>query len=80
MTRIVINGCLDYLRKQKRRRIECHRRIERGIRQRRWRSVTVNPTARLQRAELRQRIDPALANRPTSSAPSLCCVNRADGL
>jgi RNA polymerase sigma-70 factor (ECF subfamily) len=62
MTRIVINGCLDYLRKQKRRRIESIEELnaESGGVERQMAVVTVNPTARLERAELRQRIDQAL--------------------
>jgi RNA polymerase sigma-70 factor (ECF subfamily) len=62
ITRIVINGCLDYLRKQKRRRIESieELNVESGGVERQMAVVTVNPTARLERAELRQRIDQAL--------------------
>lgn len=62
MTRIVINGCLDYLRKQKRQRIESIEALnaESGGVERQMAVVTVNPTARLERAELRQRIDQAL--------------------
>ena len=62
ITRIVINGCLDYLRKQKRQRIESIEELneEFGGVERQMAVVTVNPTARLERAELRQRIDQAL--------------------
>jgi len=40
MTRIVINGCLDYLRKQKRQRIESIEELnsESGGSSARWRS------------------------------------------
>jgi RNA polymerase sigma-70 factor (ECF subfamily) len=59
ITRIVINGCLDYLRKKKRQRIESIEELneESGGVERQMAVVTVNPTARLERAELRQRID-----------------------
>jgi RNA polymerase sigma-70 factor (ECF subfamily) len=62
ITRIVINGCLDYLRKKKRQRIESIEEMnaESGGVERQMAVVTVNPTARLERAELRQRIDQAL--------------------
>ena len=62
ITRIVINGCLDYLRKKKRQRIESIEELnaESGGVERQMAVVTVNPTARLKRAELRQRIDQAL--------------------
>jgi len=62
ITRIVINGCPDYLRKKKRQRIESIEEMnaESGGVERQMAVVTVNPTARLKRAELRQRIDQAL--------------------
>ncbi len=62
MTRIVINLCLDQLRKQKRQRTESLDEIneESGGVERQMPVVTVNPTARLERSELRQRIDQAL--------------------
>jgi RNA polymerase sigma-70 factor (ECF subfamily) len=63
MTRIVINLCLDALRKQKRHRadsIEVMEEESGGV-ERQMPSVTINPTERLERAELRQRIDRALA-------------------
>lgn len=63
MTRIVINLCLDQLRKQKRQRTESIEALEAdggGI-ERRMPVVTPNPTEGLERAELRQRIDRALA-------------------
>jgi len=63
MTRIVINLCLDHLRKQKRQRAESieHLDEELGGVERQMPTVTVNPTERLERGELRQRIDRALA-------------------
>src|SRR5580692_4870772 len=62
MTRIVINLCLDQLRKQKRQRAESIEAMEEegGI-ERRLPVVQSNPTAGLERVELRQRIDRALA-------------------
>ncbi len=62
MTRIVINLCLDALRKQKRQRAESIEEMEdeTGGVERQMPIVTGNPTAGLERAELRQRIDKAL--------------------
>ena len=63
MTRIVINLCLDEIRKQKRRRAESIEELdeESGGVERQMPAVTVNPTERLERGELRQRIDRAMA-------------------
>src|SRR5213594_1242056 len=63
MTRIVINLCLDQLRKQKRHRAESIELMEEesGGVERQMPVVTVNPTEGLERRELRQRIDKALA-------------------
>ena len=62
MTRIVINLCLDQLRRQKRHRAESIEAMdeESGGVERQMPVVTVNPTERLERAELRQRIEKAL--------------------
>src|ERR1019366_5855349 len=62
MTRIVINLCLDELRKQKRQRIDSIEEMyeESGGIERQMPVVTVNPTERLERGELRQRIDRAM--------------------
>ena len=62
MTRIVINLCLDHLRRQKRHRAESIEMLEEesGGVERQMPVVTVNPTERLERGELRQRIDKAL--------------------
>jgi RNA polymerase sigma-70 factor (ECF subfamily) len=62
MTRIVINLCLDHLRRQKRQRMESIEAIneESGGVERQMPVVTVNPTAGLERSELRQRINDAL--------------------
>ena len=63
MTRIVINLCLDQLRKHKRHRTESIELLdeESGGVERQMPVVTVNPTEGLERRELRQRIDRALA-------------------
>jgi len=62
MTRIVINLCLDQLRKQKRQRTESIEEMdeESGGVERQMPVVTANPTAGLERGELRERIDRAL--------------------
>ena len=62
MTRITINLCLDYIRKQKRRSAESIEAMdeESGGVERHMPVVTINPTERLERGELRQRIDRAL--------------------
>src|SRR5881394_2985282 len=63
LTRIVINLCLDQLRKQKRQRTESIEAMseESGGVERQMPVVTPNPTAGLERRELRQRIDRALS-------------------
>jgi RNA polymerase sigma-70 factor (ECF subfamily) len=63
MTRIIINLCLDQLRKQKRQRTESIEAMdeESGGVERQMPVVTVNPTAGLERTELRERIDKAMA-------------------
>jgi RNA polymerase sigma-70 factor (ECF subfamily) len=62
MTRIVINLCLDHLRKQKRQRAESIEQLEQDLGgvERQMPVVTSNPTAGLERSELRARIDRAL--------------------
>jgi RNA polymerase sigma-70 factor (ECF subfamily) len=63
MTRIVINLCLDQLRRQKRLRAESIDKLdeELGGVERQMPVVITNPTERLELGELRQRIDRALA-------------------
>jgi RNA polymerase sigma-70 factor (ECF subfamily) len=63
MTRITINLCLDQLRKQKRQRAESIEAMdeEAGGVERQMPVVTVNPSEGLERGELRQKIDEALA-------------------
>ncbi|HEV7923958.1 MAG TPA: sigma-70 family RNA polymerase sigma factor [Verrucomicrobiae bacterium] len=62
MTRIVINLCLDQLRKHKRQRAESIEAMEEdGGVERQMPVVNPNPTAGLERVELRERIDRALA-------------------
>ena len=63
MIRIVINLCLDQLRKLKRKRAESLEALEEesGGVERQMPVTTPNPTEGLERAELRMRIDRALA-------------------
>jgi len=63
MTRIVINLCLDELRRQKRQRAESIEELdaESGGVERQMPVVLVNPTSGLERAELRERINRALS-------------------
>lgn len=62
MTRIVINLCLDQLRKQKRQRAESVEELEEesGGVERQMPVLTVNPSEGLERGELRKKIDEAL--------------------
>ncbi len=62
MTRIVINLCLDQLRRRKRQRTESIEEMneESGGVERQMPVVNVNPTERLERGELRKKIDAAL--------------------
>lgn len=62
MTRIVINLCLDHLRKQQRQRTESIEAMDEdsGGVERQMPVVAVNPTERLERGELRQRIERGL--------------------
>jgi RNA polymerase sigma-70 factor (ECF subfamily) len=73
MTRIVINLCLDQLRKQKRMRAESIEQLdeESGGVERQMPVVTPNPTERLERSELRQRIDKALSQLSVEHRTSL---------
>jgi len=63
VTRITINLCLDQLRRKKRHRTESIEEMdeESGGVERQMPIVMVNPTERLERAELRVRIDQALS-------------------
>jgi len=62
MTRICINLCLDHLRRQKKHRADSIEEMdeESGGVERQMPVVAVNPTAGLERAELRGKIDAAL--------------------
>lgn len=62
ITRIVINLCLDYIRKQKRTRAESIDQLddELGGVERQMPVINPNPTEKLERDELRQRIDRAM--------------------
>ena len=63
MTRIVINLCLDQLRKQKRLRADSIEQLDEewGGVERQMPVINPNPTERLEQQELRQRIDHAMA-------------------
>jgi len=63
ITRIVINLCLDQLRRQKRQRTESIERMDEdaGGVERQMPIINPNPTEHLERAELRERIDKGLA-------------------
>lgn len=63
MTRITINVCLDQLRRLKRVRAESIEALdeESGGVERQMEPVMVNPTERLERGELRKRIDEAMS-------------------
>jgi RNA polymerase sigma-70 factor (ECF subfamily) len=63
MTRIVINLCLDQLRRRKRQRTESIEEMseESGGVERQMPVVNPNPTERLERGELRKKIDQALS-------------------
>jgi RNA polymerase sigma-70 factor (ECF subfamily) len=63
MTRICINLCLDQLRRQKRVRTDSIEQMEEEVGgvERQMPIITPNPTERLERGELRNRIDKALA-------------------
>jgi RNA polymerase sigma-70 factor (ECF subfamily) len=62
MTRIVINLCLDQIRRQKRQRAESIEALEEegGGVERQMPTVAANPTENLEREELRKKIDHAL--------------------
>src|ERR1044072_7444778 len=62
MTRIVINLCLDQIRRQKRQRAESIEAMddESGGGERQMESIITNPTERLERGELRKRSDEAM--------------------
>jgi RNA polymerase sigma-70 factor (ECF subfamily) len=63
MTRIVINLCLDQLRKQKRLRADSIEQLDEDLGgvERQMPIISPNPTERLELQELRQRIDRAMA-------------------
>lgn len=62
MTRITINLCLDHLRQRKRQKTDSLDALaeDAGGVERYMPPITVNPTERLERAELRSRIDAAM--------------------
>jgi RNA polymerase sigma-70 factor (ECF subfamily) len=62
LTRIVINLCLDQIRRQKRQRAESIEAMDEdsGGVERQMEPIITNPTERLERDELRKRIDEAM--------------------
>ena len=62
MTRITINLCLDLLRKKKRQRAESIEKLDEDLGgvERQMDVIEINPSAGLERSELRARIDQAL--------------------
>jgi RNA polymerase sigma-70 factor, ECF subfamily len=81
MTRIVINLCLDALRRQKRLRAESIEQLddELGGVERHMPAVTVNPTEGLERVELRQRIDQAM-NQLSDAHRTVLILHEFEGL
>jgi RNA polymerase sigma-70 factor (ECF subfamily) len=73
VTRVVINLCLDYLRKQKRLPSESIDQFDEdpGRIERQMPAVTPNPTEGLERDELREKIDGALARLSTEHRTAL---------
>ena len=81
MTRIVINLCLDQLRRQKRLRAESIDEMdwEGGGMERQMPVVSANPTERLEREELRVRIDAALG-RLTDAHRTVLVLHEFEGM
>lgn len=80
MTRVVINVCLDDLRKQKRVHLESIEEMdeETGGVERQMPIVTVNPTEGMEQDELRKRIDDALENSVRLIGLFWYCMNLKD--
>jgi len=81
MTRIVINLCLDHLRKQKRLRTDSIEQLdeELGGVERQMPAVVINPAAGIERAELREQIDRAL-NQLTQAHRTVLVLHEFEGL
>ncbi len=81
MTRIVINLCLDQLRRHKRMRAESIEEMqeESGGVERHLPVVMVNPTERLEKEELRRRIDDALG-KLTEAHRTVVILHEFEGL
>jgi len=81
MTRIVMNLCLDHLRKQKRLRTDSIEQMdeELGGVERQMPAVSVNPAAGIERAELRAQIDQAM-NQLTDAHRTVLVLHEFEGL
>lgn len=81
ITRITINLCLDRLRKQNRRHTESIESMddENGGLNRQLPAIVVNPTERLEREELRGRIDVALT-KLTESHRTVLVLHEFEGM
>lgn len=81
MTRVVINMCLDDLRKQKRVHLESIEEMdeETGGVERQMPVVTVNPTEGMEQDELRKRIDDAL-DKLSSAHRTVLVLHEFEGL
>ena len=77
VTRIVINLCLDQLRRRKRQRDDSIEELdeEDGGVERQMPAVVVNPTERPERGELRRRLTPRSASCRTSIARRWFCTS-----
>lgn len=81
MTRIVINLCLDQIRRQKKAKVESFEQIEedQGGVERQLPVENVNPTEGLEKDELRKRIDEALA-KLTDAHRTVLVLHEFEGL
>lgn len=81
MTRIVINLCLDQIRRQKKTRSESIEQLEEdaGGVERQMPVETVNPTEGLEKTELRRRIDEAMS-KLTDAHRAVLIMHEFDGL
>lgn len=81
MTRIVINLCLDQIRRQKKNRSESIEQLEEeaGGVERQMPVETVNPTEGLEKTELRQRIDDAMS-KLTDAHRAVLIMHEFDGM
>lgn len=81
MTRIVINLCLDQIRRQKKAKVESFEQIEedQGGVERQLPVETINPTEGLEKDELRKRIDEAMT-KLTEAHRTVLVLHEFEGL